>query len=103
MTRLRLAFAGAIALAACGTNNHAAVGLEGAPCAASDECESQSCQWPDGHTCSDGSKGACVPMETDLTCPDVVDYVCGCDGKTYPNACLATAAGESVASTGQCH
>ncbi len=33
-----------------------------------------------------------------------LDYrpVCGCDSKTYPNACKASAAGVSVASEGEC-
>lgn len=35
-------------------------------------------------------------------CDDIYLAVCGCDDKTYPNACEANAKGISVAKTGEC-
>eukprot|EP00798_Chlamydomonas_sp_ICE-L_P022365 gene22365-29467_t len=46
--------------------------------------------------CSDGDdKGAC-------DCEDVIDIVCGADGTTYSNGCLADCSGTEVAAAGPC-
>jgi len=50
--------------------------------------------------------GACAALgscrQRPITCTTESDPVCGCDGQTYVNACLARMAGVSVASTGPC-
>jgi hypothetical protein len=71
-------------------------GLRGMPCAADEFCD-----FPPDAACglADGA-GTCAPLPDD--CSDVFAPVCGCDGATYSNACLANAAGTSVASNGQC-
>jgi hypothetical protein len=59
----------------------------------------QFCQSAVG-TCSSGAVGTCA--EQPLICPITINPVCGCDGTTYPNACLAEAAGVTVNHTGSC-
>jgi hypothetical protein len=45
-------------------------------------------------------EGMCF-VKPDL-CTQIFDPVCGCDGNTYSNGCLAAQAGVSVASEGEC-
>ncbi|MDW8363392.1 MAG: Kazal-type serine protease inhibitor domain-containing protein [Myxococcales bacterium] len=59
------------------------------------------CDYPDGSYCGgDDTPGVCRPRPSG--CPDVLRPVCGCDGRTYDNACNANAAGVDVLREGRC-
>ena len=65
--------------------------------------ENDDCWWAPGLVCERsacGVAGLCVPGPTD--CPGISDPVCGCDNKTWPNACEAKRAGMTVTQTGAC-
>lgn len=71
-------------------------GLMGATCPAN-----QTCIWANGDICGAAdAMGHCQTLPT--YCPKNLMPVCGCNGKTYGNECLANAAGTSVASNGAC-
>lgn len=69
-------------------------GLNTTKCGAGEYCAK-----PTGQ-CDPRQEGTC--KEQPLVCNKVLSYVCGCDGKTYDNACLASQAGVNVAATGKC-
>jgi hypothetical protein len=59
------------------------------------------CLFPIDALCgADGAAGVCTAP--DEACPDTVAPVCGCDARTYDNACLATMAGTSIAENEAC-
>ena len=60
-------------------------------CAADEFCEFDA---------SCGGAGTCAPRPE--FCHRKFDPVCGCDGETHENACMAQSAGVSVASEGEC-
>ena len=69
-------------------------------CSPSKPCASGSyCDYPDDE-CGASFEGTCHGEPG--SCDDLVKQVCGCDGKTYGNACAAAAEGVSVAAQGEC-
>jgi hypothetical protein len=63
--------------------------------------EKQYCAYaPEAQCGAADMSGTCAPMPD--MCTQQVDEVCGCDDKTYGNACMAAQAGVSVVMKGAC-
>ena len=85
-----------VLMLACGCSSR--VGQE---CADSAGCgPSEYCAFEEGSCGDDGQAGVCAALSD--ACIEIFQPVCGCDGQTYSNDCVAAMAGVSVASGGEC-
>jgi hypothetical protein len=78
------------------SGGNACAGLQGLACADGEFCDFA----PDAFCGAADQTGTC--RVTPEACDAVFDPVCGCDDQTYSSACVANAAGVSVASEGEC-
>lgn len=61
----------------------------------------QYCNWKAEDICGAADANGFCTYKPEV-CSDVFAPVCACDGKTYPNACMAAGSGYSVSSEGAC-
>jgi hypothetical protein len=71
-------------------------GIAGVQCPAKQYCSFA----PEAHCGAADMSGTCAPIPE--VCTEQLDEVCGCDDKTYGNACKAAQAGVSVVMKGAC-
>jgi hypothetical protein len=71
-------------------------GIAGVQCPTKQYCSYA----PEAHCGAADMSGTCAPIPD--VCTEQLDEVCGCDDKTYGNACKAAQAGVSVVMKGAC-
>ncbi len=73
-------------------------GFLGTPC----EDASFYCDYSRSELACGNADGQGICLKKPEACSKNIDWVCGCDGESYSNACVASAAGVTVASKGEC-